>query len=257
MDKAYKTLASIDYADFISNKVNFHKNYSKFTKREFLSSDATFEEFELFLNRHPEFVQKPLRGLGGGDVKKVAASSIKDKNEFFKKLKNEDFFIEELIVQDPEWGKLGPDSINTLRIMTETANNESKIIFAAARIGSGKSIADNFHQGGMAVLIDRDKGVLTGNGFDKKLNESPKSISGVTFDGTKVPYWHEIEAMVLEAANVNPNIHMVGWDVAITPDGPLIVEGNRGPGFDLVQILLKKGAKYMLDDVLVHVRQTA
>ena len=34
MVKAYKTLAGVEYADFISNKVNFHKNYSKFTAFE-------------------------------------------------------------------------------------------------------------------------------------------------------------------------------------------------------------------------------
>ena len=38
MAKAYKTLAGLEYADFISNKVNLHKNYSKFTKRDFIKS---------------------------------------------------------------------------------------------------------------------------------------------------------------------------------------------------------------------------
>ena len=59
--------------------------------------------------------------------------------------------------------------------------------------------------------------------------------------------------MVLEAALVNDNVNIVGWDVAISKNGPLIIEGNRGPGFDLVQVLLKKGTKYMLDDLLEKV----
>ena len=56
--------------------------------------------------------------------------------------------------------------------------------------------------------------------------------------------------MVLEAALVNDKVNIVGWDVAISKNGPVIIEGNRGPGFDLVQVLLKKGAKYMLTDLL-------
>jgi len=31
--------------------------------------------------------------------------------------------------------------------------------------------------------------------------------------------------------------------------GPLIIEGNRGTGWDLVQILLNKGIKYMLKEI--------
>ena len=40
--------------------------------------------------------------------------------------------------------------------------------------------------------------------------------------------WDEVRRMCLEASCVNTNIHVVGWDVAITPDGPTFVEGNPG-----------------------------
>lgn len=98
-------------------------------------------------------------------------------------------------------------------------------------------------------------GKLSGNGIDKKLNESEENITGIKFDGFQIPYWEEIKEMVLEAALVNDKVNLVGWDVAISKNGPLIIEGNRGPGFDLVQILLKKGTKYMLDDLLQEVKE--
>ena len=120
----------------------------------------------------------------------------------------------------------------------------------------GKTIADNFHQGGKGVLVDIETGKLKGNGIDKKLDESENSITGIKFDGFQIPYWEEIKDMVLEAALVNDKVNIVGWDIAISKDGPLIIEGNRGPGFDLVQILLKKGTKYMLDDILDEVKKS-
>lgn len=139
MEKAYETLANIKYSPFFSNKVNFHKNFSKFTKRDYLSPDDTFENFEKFISKHNEFVMKPKIGLGGTDVIKIKTSEINDKKEFFEEIKNKECFIEELIMQDEKWGSLSPNSINTLRVMTTAVNRKAKIIFAAARIGSRKN----------------------------------------------------------------------------------------------------------------------
>ena len=254
MAKAYKTLAGVEYADFISNKVNFHKNYSKFTKRECISPNDDYEKFEKFLEKHEFFIEKPLNGLGGSNVKKIETKDVTSHKKFYESLSKENKFIEEFILQDEIWGSLSPNSTNTIRIMTTTVGDTVKIIFAGARIGSGKTIADNFHSGGQGVLVDLEKGTLIGNGIDKNLNESEKSITGIKFDGFKIPYWEDTKKMVKEAAQVNTNIHIIGWDVAISKKGPLIIEGNRGPGFDLVQVLLKKGTKYMLEDLKKEIK---
>lgn len=95
---------------------------------------------------------------------------------------------------------------------------------------------------------------LSGNGIDKKLNESEYSITGIKFDGYQVPYWEEIKKMTLEAALVNDKVNLIGWDVTISKDkGPLIIESNRGPGWDLPQVLIKKGGKYLLDEAVKEV----
>ena len=33
-----------------------------------------------------------------------------------------------------------------------------------------------------------------------------------------------------------PQVGHVGWDMAVTPDGPAIIEGNNFPGTDLCQL---------------------
>ena len=255
MAKVYKTLAKLEYAPFISNKLNFHKNYGKYTHRAYFSPEEGFEGFEAFLQAHDAFVVKPQVGLGGGGVRKMVTAEIDDHKALYEEVCREQAVVEELIRQDPAWGKLSPNSVNTIRVMTTAVAGKSSLLFAAARIGSGKTIADNFHQGGMGVLVDLETGRLVGSGFDKKLNESPLSITGIPFDGFQIPCWERIRDMVLEAALVNDKINIVGWDVAISEDGPLLIEGNRGPGWDLVQVLLKKGTKYMLKDLLEEVRQ--
>lgn len=255
MDKANKELEEVLYSPFIAVKGNFHKNYAKYTHREhFNAVEGTFEEMEDFLSRHEVFVVKPQVGLGGNDVTKMKRDRIGDHKAFFENLREQKAILEQLIVQDPRWAALSPDSVNTIRIMTVAVDGKSEIIFACARVGNGSSITDNFSHGGMGVLVDRERGVLTGSGVDKKLNESPTSVTGLPFDGFPIPYWKEIQDMVLEAALVDERVHMVGWDVAITPEGPLLIEGNRSPGFDVVQVVLRSGAKYMVEDALKKIR---
>ena len=46
----------------------------------------------------------------------------------------------------------------------------------------------------------------------------------------------EAIAMAKKAALVFPKVGHVGWDIAITPTGPAIIEGNDFPGTDLCQL---------------------
>ena len=134
--------------------------------------------------------------------------------------------------------------------MTFVNNNRSEILYAALRVGNGVYEVDNFHKGGMGVSIDTRTGKLKGNAIDKDLNEYKlHPTTRMYFNKFEIPYWNEVRKMVLDAALVNKKIKVVGWDVAITKNGPVLVEGNRRPGFDLVQVLSKKGRK----DIIYHV----
>ena len=96
--------------------------------------------------------------------------------------------------------------------------------------------------------------ILVGNAIDKKLNESELTKTGIRLDGFPIPYWEEVKKMVLEAALVNDEIHLVGWDVAIGKDGPLVVEGNRSSSFDIIQVPPKKGQRPLLDNLIAEIK---
>ena len=247
-DKFYEIVSPAKYKTFFTIKPNFLNNFKDFINRDFIEN-GTVDDLKKFLSNNEEFMVKPRDGLGGKGVYKEYRKNIKDVNEFYDYLKNNNLFIEEYVKQNKEINKLCKESVNTIRIMTFAYNGKSEIVYAAMRIGNGVNNVDNFHQGGMGCKIDLDKGILIGDAYDKDLNHfkvHPKSK--VKFDGFKIPYWEEAKKLVLNASKVNNNIHMVGWDVAITDDGPTLIEGNRRPGFDLIQVLSKRGRK----DIMMH-----
>ena len=97
---AYQVLCPLEYAEFFSDKVNFHKNFAKYARREYCSPEDGLEAFEGFCERHPSFVKKPRYGLGGGGVVKVDAADIADKQAFLDQMRENGEFVEELVVQD-------------------------------------------------------------------------------------------------------------------------------------------------------------
>ena len=146
-------------------------------------------------------------------------------------------------------------SVNTLRIMTFANNNKSEILYAALRVGNGVNEVDNFHKGGMGIAVDTKTGRLKKDAVDKDLKRFKKHpVTNVYFNNYELPYWKETKNLVLKAALVNQNIKVVGWDVAITKNGPVLVEGNRRPGFDIVQVVSDRGRKDIINHVLNNLK---
>jgi D-alanine-D-alanine ligase-like ATP-grasp enzyme len=49
--------------------------------------------------------------------------------------------------------------------------------------------------------------------------------------------------MCKQAAKKIPEVRYIGWDVAFTENGPVIVEGNEYPGYGLLQFYKLKNKK--------------
>lgn len=247
-DKFYEIVSPAKYKTFFTIKPNFLNNFKDYINRSFFAG-GTIEELKAFLDKNEEFMVKPYDGLGGKGVYKEYRKNIKNVNDFYNYLNENHLFIEEYVKQNKEVNRLCKESVNTIRIMTFSYNGKSEIVYAAMRIGNGVNNVDNFHQGGMGCKIDLEKGILIGDAIDKDLNHyevHPKSK--VKFDGFVLPNWEKAKKLVLDASLVNNNIHMVGWDVALTDEGATLIEGNRRPGFDLIQVLSKRGRK----DIMRH-----
>ena len=257
-NKFYETVSPSAYKQRYTVKPNFLKDFKEYTKRDFIvPKEDNYEEFLEFLNNHEVFMSKPYDGLGGADVKKEYTKNIQDKKEYFNNAIKNRIFLEELVKQHPEMNKLCDKSVNTMRIMTFNDHGKSRIIWMGLRVGNGINAIDNFHAKGMAVNIDINTGKLVGNAIDKDLNEYEEHpFTHVKFDGFQIPCFEDSKNMVLKASLESDKILVVGWDVAISEDGPVIIEGNRRPGFDIVQVL-SGGKMDMVEDVIGCLEKTS
>lgn len=251
-DTFYETVSPSAYKKRYTIKPDFLADFAKYTKRDFVVPEKTdIKEFKKFLKKHEVFMSKPYDGLGGADVKKVYTKEIEDIEEYYNYCKDNRIFLEEVVKQNKELNKLCETSCNTIRIMTFNNNGKPEILWAGLRIGNGVNSVDNFHAGGMATEIDLKTGKLLRPALDKDLNEfthHPKT--NIKIEGFQIPYFKEVKEMVKEAALESDKILVVGWDVAITDEGPLIIEGNRRPGFDVVQVASRRGRMDIIRDVL-------
>lgn len=213
------------------DKVIFNDLFKQYLNREYLVIDEdSFKEFKKFTTKHKTFIAKPINGEGGRDVDKIVIKKDSNLEEIFSSLiKNKQLLIEEYIAQNDKINKLYDGSVNTLRIFTFYDGENSYVLNAVFKIGNG-GCTDNFSSGSMYTFLD-EEGVVIAPAIDKDDKVYEKHpITKNKILGFKVPFFKEACDLVCEASKVVNDIRYVGWDVAITKDGAVIVEGNCYPG---------------------------
>jgi hypothetical protein len=103
-----------------------------------------------------------------------------------------------------------------------------------------RSPVDNVHAGGIAARVDIPTGRLS---KATDLGVRPDSqwhahhpATGATIEGRVLPFWRETLDLARRAhSEAFGDLLMVGWDIGLTDDGPILVEGNIGPDVDGVQ----------------------
>ncbi len=150
--------------------------------------------------------------------------------ELFKEKLDGEFILQERIIQHQEMNNIYSEAVNTLRVITFMTKTGPIVFDSFLRIGVDGNDKDNLSQGGVLVLIDEKNGKLMGNGLirdDFRIKEiDVHPDSGTVFNNYKLPYLLESINIALKAHNSFSNIHSIGWDIAITENGPIILEGN-------------------------------
>jgi len=248
----YETVSPSAHKLRYTFKPTFMKEFAAYTKRDFLVPDGeNYEQFLDFLHSREAFMAKPYDGLAGHGVEKIHTKDLEDPRAYYDFCVKNRIFLEDLVIQHEGMNVLCPASVNTLRILTFNDHGTPRILWMGVRIGNGVNAVDNFHAKGMVCSVNMETGRLEGNAIDKDnvvFDRHP--TTGVVFDGFQIPCFAQIKELVLQAALESDKILVVGWDVAISNNGPVIIEGNRRPGFDIIQVMDGRGRRDIVDSVL-------
>ena len=186
----------------------------------------TIENLSSFIKSYSgNFFVKKINGECGEGC--YIVNSDTDCDEFLNRIKGSVYLIQNQIQQHEEINKINSKSLNTIRIITIIGSNsfEPSIFAHYMRFGTGNAFVDNRAVGGLGVAIS-DEGKLVGSGIGHHSMSATHPDTGVVFEGRVVPFWDEVKSLVVRAHQLVPEIKTIGWDVAITPDGPVLVEGN-------------------------------
>ena len=222
---------------FFDDKTEFNTLFAAQVRRGWLNfAEATEAQFAEFLKGRGDIICKPIDGSSGRGICKCTPEEYADPHALYARLKEAGIgIVEDKVIQHPDISALCPTSVNTIRVATLLGDKKEGIVYAYIRIGNGK-VMDNVDCGGMAAPVDIDTGVISGVGADKSGGVfETHPMTGMRIPGTQIPFWEEARAMCLEAMHVVPQVRFVAWDVAITPEGPVFIEGNSFPSHAIPQ----------------------
>jgi hypothetical protein len=239
--------------EVLENKINFLNHYRPFVKRSFESLHQMQKDQEkaaqLLNNPSGKLVLKGARGQVGAEVEVINAADYTPARLLnFMQAKGYDL-AEEYVQQHPALMALSPSGVNTVRIITQLHEGQVDIIGARLRL-SVNSPVDNLGAGNLAAPIVPDTGMVNGSGVYSDITKSDETvhpITGAHIEGFRVPFWPEVLQMAKNAALYNTENRSIGWDIAITPNGPELIEGNHNWCKLLWQLPMKQGLMKMLE----------
>jgi hypothetical protein len=224
---------------FLDDKLKFNIHLQNKIKVPKLIASYNCKNKKIIRYNKPQsskLVVKPIKGMGGKDINIINSENL---NQYLKNCKKS-CIAEEFIKQHPKLNMIFSGSVNTIRILTLKKNTKITVIDAILRLGrKNTKHLDNISQGGISVKIEMSSGKM-GKGYtfyEYGHNEyTHHPDSGVKFLNKEIPFFKQIKELSITAHKYFPMFTLIGWDIAITHQGPIIIEGNRIPDLSLHQI---------------------
>jgi hypothetical protein len=195
-----------------------------------------------------ELVAKPVDGEGGSGVRMLGP--IADAAALVATLSAPRYARDVTVVQPqikvhPALQDIALGALPTARIVTmRNEQDVPEVVSATFRCPTDPlARVDNMKAGGLIATVALDSGRLgvgcLGYGGGDFIHHP---VTGAALRGRELPDWQRARALAMRAhAEAFADYVLIGWDVALTADGPVLIEGNGKPGVLMPQRAARAG----------------
>ena len=242
------------YKYFDQKNLCFEK-FKKYYSREclYVNNDTSTKVISDFVAKHKKVVFKPVAGSCGSGIRlfDIQEKDAILENETNNILSKTPLLIEECLENHKEIKRLAGNCLSTVRMPVIRSKGKAHIFQSCIRIGRQGSVVDNIGAGGLVALIDINSGVIVTRAFDKN-NKSylRHPETDVLIPGFQIPMWNEALDLAKKLSSVVPDMRYVGWDIALTDRGWVMIEGNPRGEFYFLQYPDKQGRKNILNNLI-------
>lgn len=150
--------------------------------------------------------------------------------DYMGKVAPKGYMIQKILAPHPDLADT-VSAVPSLRLLV-IANDTPVVLSAVLKMPAASNVADNFWRSGNAIAAVQE-GRISRAIVSRQLQPPAESPALV---GRAVPDWERATTLVLDAARLFPAIRTQSWDVALTDNGPVLLELNFGGDLNLHQL---------------------
>ncbi len=248
----FRSCYNFDEYEKIRNKWLMYQQIGQYFDRKCLliseeqNRRSEYESFCEFIEGKKEFVFKPLRSSCGEGIRKIEIPKGTDVEVLYKNLCDDGGgMCDELIRQADVTAKFHPQSANTVRLIAlRDRQGKDHFIQSLFRMGQRGGFVDN-NSSAIRARIDETNGYVFTRGFDAYGNGYIlHPDSGEVIPGFHIPAWEELLGLAGKVMDeISSYARFIGFDLALTEHGWIVVEINPFPQLVIQQIITGQGVR--------------
>lgn len=162
-------------------------------------------------------------------------------SSLFGNLRQFGYLFQEHLKPHPQLVEVCGARVSSIRLVVVLSAEGPRALHAVWKITTGRNMTDNFRHGASGNLLGyvslrsgAVERVVRGPGA-REVEVHVHPDTGAPLVGVKLPDWPRLLSLAMDGARALPGIRWQNWDIAMCPDGPVILELNANADIDLVQ----------------------